>query len=217
MADVEIRCPHCLETIKVSEFADFNQLKCRSCNRSLEGVEQVPQLAATRKAKRTISPVVLPEHEEDDPDTAELLSGQILWREREEKLGKPVKKEHVVRYYYAWLVFFVIAAIMVYLRYWGGLPPEYLEYEEKYAGWVLVGLNLIVTIIAFEDSVYQGILCLLIPGYSLYYLFLVSDAPFVKAIVAGILVGVGQDGGFIIQREIGKIAVLVRAWIASGG
>ena len=51
---------------------------------------------------------------------------------------------------------------------------------------------LYVTIIlrAFKDTIFQGLLCL-IPLYPFYYIILVCDDFYLRAVVAGTMVGVG--------------------------
>jgi hypothetical protein len=70
---------------------------------------------------------------------------------------------------------------------------------------------------AFSDTVFQGILCLLVPFYSYYYLFFISDAFMVRAVAGGLLVGIAQDSMFVFQREAIRIITTVNDWIAAGG
>ena len=62
-----------------------------------------------------------------------------------------------------------------------------------------------------------GILALLVPCYSFYWLFIVSDAFLIRAIVAGLFVGIGLDSLAFYQQFINEHAGQVRDWIASGG
>jgi hypothetical protein len=63
----------------------------------------------------------------------------------------------------------------------------------------------------------QGILCLFIPGYSFYYLFGVTDEFYLRAIVAGLLVGIGQDAAIQLKEHAGHITGAVNDFISGGG
>jgi hypothetical protein len=70
---------------------------------------------------------------------------------------------------------------------------------------------------AFEDQVFQGILCLLVPLYSLYYAFGVMDSLYVRALIAAVLIGIGQDAAEVSQLKAFDAIEFVRRWIAKGG
>ena len=81
----------------------------------------------------------------------------------------------------------------------------------------VMGIWVIVTLMAFKDAVFHGILCTLIPPYFFYYLFLVADSFYMRAIIAGIMVGIAQDSMFFFQEKTLSIIKTVTTWIASGG
>lgn len=117
----------------------------------------------------------------------------------------------------SWIVFVVIGGAMGYLRYGNYLPPDQMVLFAKYGPWIMIAIHAIVTLMAFSDTVFQGILCLLVPGYSYYYLFFVSDTFMIRAIVGGLLVGIAQDSMVVFQREANEIISKVNDWIAAGG
>lgn len=106
---------------------------------------------------------------------------------------------------------------MGFLRYGKVLPGAYLSMLKTYGPWVVLGVYVCLVLFAFKDTVYQGILCVLVPLYAFYYLFMLSDAFLVRALVAGLLVGVGQDSAIFYQDHLTQIVDAVRRWIASGG
>lgn len=121
------------------------------------------------------------------------------------------------RSWVSWLVFVVFGGIMGFLRYGKVLPGAYLSMLKTYGPWVVLGVYVCLVLFAFKDTVYQGILCVLVPLYAFYYLFMLSDAFLVRALVAGLLVGVGQDSAIFYQDHLTQIVDAVRRWIASGG
>ncbi|MFT5241197.1 MAG: small basic protein [Candidatus Promineifilaceae bacterium] len=117
----------------------------------------------------------------------------------------------------SWIVFFVLGGITGYLRYGDALSPQHLGILRDYGIWVVMITYVMVVLAAYKDSVFQGILSTLIPFYGFYWLFMVTDAFMIRAVVAGLLVGLGQDYCIwfndIAQDTIQK----VHAWISSGG
>lgn len=116
-----------------------------------------------------------------------------------------------------WLVFLVLGGALGFARYGGMLSSHYLSYSVKYGAFVVLGMHIILVLHAFKESVFQGILSLLVPLYSFYFLFVISDAFYLRAVFAGILVGIGQDSAFVWQDWIMTIIRTVTSWIQSGG
>jgi hypothetical protein len=119
--------------------------------------------------------------------------------------------------FWSWVVFLVLGAGMWFLRYGGGLEGANLKLFITYAPYVLLAIHVILVLLAFQDTVYQGILCLLIPVYTFYWLFIVVDFFFLRAVIAGLLVGIGQDSIAFYQALLLSTADTVKTWIESGG
>jgi hypothetical protein len=117
----------------------------------------------------------------------------------------------------SWVLFIVLGTAMGFLRYGGILPPQHFQMLTEYGPYVVLFVHAVVVLIAFKDGIFQGILCLLIPMYSFYYLFMVTDQFYFRAIVAGLLVGIGIDSAVFFQGKFLQLAEEVRRWIASGG
>ena len=117
---------------------------------------------------------------------------------------------------FAWLVFVVLGAAMWFARYGSYLQPQHVEMIKTYGPYAVILLHVIIILTAFQDTVFQGILCILIPFYSFYYLFLVSDAFYLRAVGAGLLIGVGVDSALFFQTVANEVIDKVNAWIASG-
>jgi hypothetical protein len=117
----------------------------------------------------------------------------------------------------SWIVFFVVGGITGFLRYGDALSPQHLNMMRDYGIWVVMIVYVMVVLAAYKDSVFQGILSTLIPFYGFYWLFMVTDIFMMRAVVGGLLVGLGQDYcvwcNEIAQSTIQK----VHAWISSGG
>ena len=102
-------------------------------------------------------------------------------------------------------------------RYGGWLDETRLETLRMVSPIVLLVLYVITLLTIFTDSVFAGILSLLLPPYSLYYLLAVSDRFMLRALVMGLLVGIGQYSTDFITFHWTNIVTAVHAYIASGG
>ncbi len=114
-------------------------------------------------------------------------------------------------------VFILIGAVMYMCRYEGWLTGSNLSMLIKYGPYAVLVLHVTLVLMAFQDAVFQGILCLLVPLYSFYWLFMVTDQFMMRAVVAGILVGVGQDSVAFYQVVMNDTYRVVSTWIKSGG
>lgn len=233
MADISITCPKCGAVTTVSEFVDAAKLKCISCGAQLEkpgGLEQAAKQAAAASKTPTVKHnlrLAKRRREEEGGDDAKSSEGSSLENiiakpdaEQEDKLGlRPEVKEKkgVNHAILAGLLFLVLGGGMGYLRYGNVLPPNIMQMSADYAWLVVIGINILITLKAMTDSMMQGILCLFIPGYSFYYLFGVTDEFYLRAIVAGLLVGIGQDAAIQLKEHAGQIFGTISHFISSGG
>lgn len=240
MADREIVCSSCSKSVTVSEFADIAMLKCPGCGKPF----QPPQPAASEKPD---TPSEQPDDTEPSSAKAPKPKLQVKKREHKTsslftpdgtgtaEAGSPnasappdgtcvaqvetreIKEKRNVHYLASWAVFLVLGGVMGWLRYGGVFSNKQLATIAPYTVWAILVLYLVTLLLAFSDTVFQGILTLLMPPYFLYYLFLVSDQFYVRAVTAGILVGIGEDAFGIINEHIQQTIDTVQSWIASGG
>jgi hypothetical protein len=212
MADITITCAACGRASTFSEFVSEAALVCRGCG----GALQRPGAEAD-KPKHKVAPVAF-ETDDATQEQAQTDSRQArrLWA-GQGPVPRGQRHATVRHHWYAWALFAALAALAAWLRYGGGLPPAALQHLGIYAVYVALALHVIVILKAFEDSVFRGILCLLIPFYSLYYILAVSDAVYLRAVVGGLLVVIGQDAAIVLNERFTHAVAFVHAWIASGG
>ena len=106
---------------------------------------------------------------------------------------------------------------MAYARYFDGIPANYLELIKFYGPYAALVMHFIILLTAFKDTVFQGILCLLIPGYSFFYLFFVSDNFWLRACIAGLMAGIAQDSALFYNDVATDVYRAITDYIASGG
>ncbi|NCQ36068.1 hypothetical protein GW813_13555 [bacterium] len=125
----------------------------------------------------------------------------------------------------AFLLFAVIGAATGYLRYGSELklpgsehlPAKLITDLMQYAWGGILLLNLIVALKAMSDDMFQGILCLFIPGWSFVYLLFISDNFYLRAVFFGCLVGIGQDGAMQLYDIAASAMNAVSNFINTGG
>jgi hypothetical protein len=128
-----------------------------------------------------------------------------------------MKKQPIRSTLGAWLLFFGVGGGMWFLRYGDVLSADRMAVLITYGPYLVLFMHVALTLLAFQDTVFQGILCLLIPFYSLYYIFMVSDAFYIRALCGGLLVGLGADAAVFFQETSSEVIAKVNAWISSGG
>jgi len=117
----------------------------------------------------------------------------------------------------AWLLFAVIGGVLWGCRYGGWLPPELLGWMSAYGWIVVVAFHILIVLKAMTDNMLQGVLALLVPGYTLYYIFVVSDDFFLRAVFAGLLVGMGLDAAEELNMRAQRIMSTAHRFIEEGG
>ncbi len=236
MADINITCQKCSTETTISEFVDDSNLKCHSCGATLEkpgGLIQdatkdrpdapmapTPSKSKLRVARRKKEPAITKEESQaslqdivEDAEGDSDLTGDKLNLRPEVKANKS-GMNHAI---FAGLLFLVLGAGTGYLRYGGVLPDNILELSVLYSWIVFLAFHVMITLKAMTDNMMQGILCLLIPGYSLFYLFAISDNFYLRAAVAGILIGIGQDAALELKVRAGVITQAASKFISTGG
>jgi hypothetical protein len=232
VADIAITCPQCATSTTVSEFADDANLQCRECGKTLKkpgaetadtegnpvttGGQPPPSKSGLRlknpkqpqpleDGDETVVPIIPPPEPENQTDSLELRP--------EIKSGKRQINHAII----AAGLFVVLGGVMGYLRYGGVLPRDILVMVREYAWLVFLAFNVAIVLKAMTDNIMQGVLCLLVPGYALFYLFGISDTFYLRAVFGGLLVGIGQDAVFKLNIHATKLVEIVHDFISRGG
>lgn len=138
------------------------------------------------------------------PDYSENMPERFKGAAEEIRSGKRKKKRaasaSLLRFkrISAWLIFLALGGAMAAMRYGGWLD---MEAELKaYGPYIVLGLHVLVVLLAFSEDLFMGFLCLVVPGFSLYYLLARSGQAFLCAIVCGLLVGLGEDSWYALRE-----------------
>ncbi len=131
---------------------------------------------------------------------------------------KPVKAKSnfsIAQHIIAWIIFIALGTIMYFIRYKGFLlDNRQLDIMKTYAPRVFLGFNILIILKAFSDNILQGILTLLIPGYSIIYLLFISDDFYARAVFAGLMVGMGEDAWLTIHDYAMSIYNTITNWLS---
>lgn len=143
-------------------------------------------------------------------------SKQAAPRHRKEHARKGHAPLHVIRFrrYGAWALFFALGAASWAARYHGWLDIE--SEMIAYGPWAILFLHIVITVLAAQEDLFTGAICLLVPGFSLYYLLARSGRAWLCAITCGLLIGTGQDSWLALQEVATNFYDGVNERIAGG-
>lgn len=220
MADISITCAGCGQSITISEYARPEALTCRKCGQPLPLPRQAdaePQESRIRVGPASLSQPFEAPPPAEDPfviDPAEKLNRRTPRRQRKLKQKtRRVRQSRVSAAIKGWLLFLILAALLAFLRFKKVLPDNLYEYYRLW-GMLMLGFFQVVLIVdAFTEDFFQGIMCLLIPPYTVYYLFVVSDAFYLRAVVSALLVAFGWDTALVLHRTAVDVYWSVTNWI----
>ena len=224
MADVSVTCENCGARLTISEFVDREKATCAACFKPLA----LPKAAAgaQESSRKQSSKAVGWRVKRREASTADDLKHTGIAVEqagskerrrqkaaREKSAGKTRSQNTLV----AWVLFLLIGMSTAAMRYGGIVDPAYFDLLQEYGIFVLLVFYVLVVVRAFEDAAFNGILCLMMPPYSLYYLYANSDDFMLRAIFAGTMAGLGQDCLVSLSAYTKVMFDAVNSWILTGG
>jgi hypothetical protein len=219
MADITVTCKECGTSITLSEYAKPDNLLCPACKKPMSMPElQLP--SSDRFLPEQIRRVKAEAAIEDDPDKPRIqlkdIPGQIHNNRR-----RRVRMEGVLPTIKAALLFVVLAGALVYLRYFDGykmiLEPTDFDSLKFGGALAILFFHVVIVVEAMTTNFLTGLLCLLIPGYSLYYLFTESDSFWLRSIVMALVVAFGPDFVYYVKDYAMSVFNFVNAWLEAGG
>jgi hypothetical protein len=216
MADINLTCLKCGITIAVSEYAN-GRVPCPHCGTMLDktpsklGVLR-PQLAHPdgRSVLATPAPTKLsPAPRHDSNQRARAALGPRLW----------------LRVLLAWILFFGLLGALLAWQWKGQQDARYLQTYLNVRWWLFAAAWLAILVPAFLDSWLQGVLCLCVPPYTLYYGLDRLDYFIVRAFYFAVVFALGAEFYFlpgitlvgIVQTEVNDWIVSVRRLIEDAG
>ncbi len=221
MADITFQCPSCGNTIQVSEFIESPTLTCIQCRTVVPIPARQPEVSDQTRPRLTMRAPEEPAAQEPPPpkprrslfggrrkartgETASSLNTFQTVQAKMPSVRRRVRNRKVNAFLnkvVPWAAFVLMTLVFCWMRFWpGAVPPARLTILIESAGWALLVLHITVIVFAFGEDPFQGVLCALIPGYSLYFLFTQADQYILRALVAAMLIAFGWDTGIAIRK-----------------
>lgn len=229
MADITLTCDACGTTLTLSEYAKPANLTCHKCGKALGMPNAEKNSTATllperiRRAKAEAQAALEGHPPEKDvvlTDISKNIHNRQKRRARAELLVPTIK---------AIVLFVILTLLMGYIRYSSLLAPYVNEKlllflpddtmeTVRFTGFLAVlFFHLVIVIEAMTDQFLNGLLCLLVPGYSLYYLFTSSDSFLLRAIMLSLVIVFGYDFALYVHGYAMDFYTFVKAWLDAGG
>ncbi|MBU4199899.1 MAG: hypothetical protein KKG09_04915 [Verrucomicrobia bacterium] len=215
MADILLTCPDCGKQTPISEYAAENTVACHDCGKSLPIPERIKSSGGGLKLRKdahlsTDTPI---------PTWQATGTGSGIpaatMRQPSASLARDIRRVKLNRILQSlsWLMFIVLAAALVFIRFRHGLPFVPLDTIKQY-GLIAIGISyLVIIILALKDNMFDGLLAIVVPLYPFYYLFCISNAVFMRAIVAALLLAFGFDFVLLVQMIWLQVYNKVTYWI----
>ena len=196
MADITISCPKCKRDITVSEYVAGTSVRCPACESSVALPDAEPRGGLQLKRQDRRRTLAGPESDESAPAIAATEANPY----ETEQLNQALKSVHKVRrkidkpkIWIGWLVCLALTAMMLWMQHAGqsnlNIRDNYLMIR------LFIGLfvYIMVLIVAFQDGYLQGILCLLVAPYTIYYAFVRLERPVLTGLVVAMSVSLGAE------------------------
>ena len=237
MADIVVVCPICGRTCSISEYVEAETITCPECSSriplpnaggagsglSLRKDSDAYLTEAAPKEKAVAPPEEEPKKKKWRTKKKKKKGKEESADETWQKTGVVPNKENVAdamgsvhetaegirtpRAIWGVLSFLIVAGVMVGLLYGMKDHPEFQMYYNwtRIGAWGLIGILMIA--VAFEDATIQGIFCLFIPVYIIYYTFVRCDSYLLRGAFGGLLVSMIAELHFLGD---GAIVVIVQ-------
>ena len=210
MSDVLLVCGRCKRECKVSEFASPDTLCCPDCKTLLQLPEKV-QVTKLRMrnagepgstdGQTTTSPSTIITNltgapvTEATPSTAQtpLVINDV------HKIRQKVKGQSPL---WGLLIFVVLGGALIGWQYYVGENPGSIRPYLLTRLILFAAVQLVVILLAFDDGLGQGILCLLLPFYFLYYIFVRMENVTLRGLFAAVYLGMATELYFIPSQAL---------------
>ena len=210
MADIVLKCVACGRENKVSEYASSEALVCASCHHALDipAVETRSGRLHMRKLESQQAETLTGAARDDVAEKkirreSSIASAAVL--SNVHKARVKVKNPHA---FWSYLTFLIVCGTLVGLQYMMKQRPELMEAYE----WARIGFSAIATVlllvVAFQDSTFQGLLCIFVLPYAIYYAAVRLEVYWIQGFFMGVIVAICAElyfmpnQAFIMQAQI---------------
>ncbi|OQW95300.1 MAG: hypothetical protein BWK77_07730, partial [Verrucomicrobia bacterium A1] len=210
MADIVLICPGCNKETRFSEYAAEESTVCPTCGATIKrpATEKSTRLKIRRiehseqEARLSGKDAAKPSAQDNATQVAASASTVTQMRS---VLGNVHKARTITKgpsVIWAWVGFLLLSGLLVGWQYQFKGDRQLMGYYY----WIRNGVGgifwLMVMITAFEDTMTQGMLCLLLPFYIVYYVFVRLEMYWLRGVFAGVFVGICAEMYFIPNEAL---------------
>jgi hypothetical protein len=209
MPEISIHCPNCNKSHAVADDVSFAQMRCLQCGCPLAAPREQPE-PGMLGPQPSAPPVHLTLA---TPGSTLAVPGPGAVKVIREKTGPGVntalgrkaaqrKYAPAISTWLGWILLVVIAGGLIGFQSFAAELRDYLPFyvAARNALFVLVGLLVIHD--AWQDSLSQGLLCLLIPPYLLLYAIANLESNIVRALFFALMAGIGAEAWLLPQHSL---------------
>ena len=225
MSDVLLVCGKCKRECKVSEFASPDTLCCPTCKTLLQLPEKVqatklrmrkPEEPVTTDGKTAAPPstIITTLTTAPAPETTPSTAQTPMVINDVHKIRQNVKGQNPL---WGILIFLLVGGALIGWQYYVGENPGSMKPYLLTRLTLFSIIQLVIILLAFDDGLGQGILCLLLPFYFLYYIFVRYENLTLRGLFAAVYLAMATELYFIpeqalvttIQQNINEFIVYV--------
>jgi len=196
VADIQLKCAQCGKEITVSEFVSTEALTCPACGAALSMPERKAEAVPLKiRLQERESRTALTGHEMD----VDVLARAVAAKETDSVMGEVHKARTQVKKstgIWLWIILLLVGGGLVGWQHAvaEGIGPAGLADSYGMARAGIAGLAAVLVLaVAFYESWVQGVLCLLLPFYILYYTIVRMEFNTVRGLFLGVCVAIAVE------------------------
>ncbi len=209
MAEINIQCPNCNKSHEIADDVTIAVLRCLQCGcpltapseqpvpAMLEADSPAPQVRLTLATAGVSLAVPGPGAVNVLRETTGPGVSTALGRKAGQRKYVPA-----VSTWLGWILLAVIGAGMIGFQYFADDLRAYVPYYVAFRNALFVLVGLLVIHDAWQDSLSQGLLCVVIPPYLLLYAFASLESNIVRALFFSLIAGLGAEAWLLPQHSL---------------
>lgn len=219
MPDITIPCPECGREYRLSEYATVDGISCLTCGATLQKPKHCQGTGGLKlKSLQEYLPPPLPAPAGPALATAGVAPAAIVESTDHPVPHMDIHKEEPTRETPKWPSLVVAAAVLAALvgfQYFADrLDAYYVAYEWS-RNLLIVGSYLMVVVVAFQDGLGPGALCLVIPPYTVFYATASVESAVIRGLFYGTVLALVAEVYFLPETSLAMVSGTVFSELVS--